>query len=234
MRFEACAHTYDDHASPQRAFAALVAGFIGASAEEGVLELGAGTGALTRHVVATAAAVHATDASPAMVGVGQRRVPGAKWAVLDAFHEPLPQSGLQVSSGLLQWAEHPVAVLRNWRAALPRGGRMVHAFPCVPCLAEWRSLVPQSPVQWRDESAWRRVFADAGLRIHRTGTWSLRPSFPSALDMVRGLHLSGVTARPHLNAGQLRHALRRYDQQFHDPQGVFATWVWMAVEAGPC
>ena len=51
MRFDVCAHTYDEHAGPQRFFAERVAQFIGAKSTENILELGAGTGALTRHLI---------------------------------------------------------------------------------------------------------------------------------------------------------------------------------------
>ena len=232
MRFDACAPTYDENATPQHAFAALVAAFIRARSQETILELGAGTGALTRHLVQTAGSrVQATDASRAMAARGEESVPQARWAVLDAFAEPLPPSSLQVSSGLLQWAHDPAAILGAWRAALTPGGSMVHAFPCLPCLGEWRTLVPESPVHWRDEGAWRHLFKGAGLQVRREEVWPLRVVFPSALAMVRALHLSGVTGAPRLGAGRLRQAIRAYDDQFREPRGVYATWVWMAIEA---
>jgi len=232
MRFDACAHTYDENASPQHAFAALVAEFIQPQPGAPVLELGAGTGALTRRLMASVSAnLRATDASRAMVARGREKVPEASWSQLDAFVEVVPQSALQTSSGLLQWANDPTQVLNAWRASLAPGGKMVHAFPCLPCLGEWRSLVPESPVHWRDESAWREIFNRAGLHVSRSQAWVLRPVFPSALALVRSLHLSGVTGRPRIGPGRLRQALRSYDLRFRDPPGVYATWVWMAIEA---
>ena len=89
MKFNACAQNYDALAAPQHFFAGHVAKFIAADAPEifsapssagtrvgcdavPILELGAGTGALTRHLVAicaasragSRAAIHATDAAP--------------------------------------------------------------------------------------------------------------------------------------------------------------------------
>jgi trans-aconitate methyltransferase len=232
MRFDHCAHTYDAYAAPQRAFAARVAEFIHAGAETDVIELGAGTGALTRSVcAATRVAVHATDASPAMVELGRKNVPEARWSRLDAFIEPVPQSQLQLSSGLLQWAGDPERVLRKWKAALRPGGRMAHAFPCEPCLREWRSLVPEGPVRWRDEAAWSLLFEAAGLKISRKRLWLDTMLFSSALDMIRAMHRSGVTGHPRLGPGRLRQAMRTYEADHRSPGGISATWAWLAIEA---
>lgn len=231
MRFDDCADTYDAHAAPQRAFAGRVAAFIGAGPSEAVLELGAGTGALTRHLCSRARQVIATDASAAMVTIGRKAAPEAEWRLLDAFAGHIPPSELQVSSGLLQWAERPEDVLKRWGDALLRGGRMVHAFPCEPCLAEWREVMPQSPLEWRTEAEWVDLFTRCGLRIARQERWVDRAHLASGLELVRGLHRTGVTGRIRLGPGQLRRAIREYERRFGDGPGVGATWAWMAVEA---
>ncbi|MEY4388176.1 MAG: Malonyl-[acyl-carrier protein] O-methyltransferase [Verrucomicrobiota bacterium] len=229
MRFDVCAHTYDEHAGPQRFFAERVAHFIGAKSTENILELGAGTGALTQALKGSF--VLATDASPAMIERGSQFVPLAHWSVLDAFSEPLPVAGLQVSSGLLHWANDPSAMLATWKTFLMPGGRMVHAVPCEPCLKEWRALVPESPVPWRDEAEWLKIFERAGLRVTRSQSWTHQAVCSSALEMVRGFHRTGVTGRVRVGPGRLRHALREYDVQHRVPGGVQATWAWLAIEA---
>ncbi len=233
MRFDQRAATYDLHAAPQRLFARLLAGFIQAPATAGVLELGAGTGMLTGALAARGLAVHATDASPAMLALGRQAVPAARWSRLDAFAGKLPSSGLQVSSGLLQWAPDPVATLKAWSEALAAGGIMVHAFPCEPCLQEWRAVCPRAPIVWRDEAAWRAVFARAGLEVRRRELWIERLVFPSALAMARSMHASGITGPPVLTPGDLRGALREYERRFGGDQGTPATWAWLAIEASP-
>jgi SAM-dependent methyltransferase len=197
-----------------------------------ILELGAGTGALTRCLCRIAGArVCATDASPAMVKIGRSAVPTAEWITLDAFHSVIPPGELQVSSGLLQWASDPVAVLRHWQAALRPGGRMVHAFACEPCLREWRQVAPESPVTWRAEAGWMKIFEEAGLSVRRKQIWLETIELESSLALARSLHGSGVTGRPRLSTGQLREAMRQYDRLFRSEKGVFSTWAWMAVEA---
>jgi len=232
MRFDVCAHTYDEHAGPQRFFAECVARFIGPQPTETILELGAGTGALTRFLCQeTDHPVLATDASPTMTERGSRLVAQAQWSVLDAFTEPLPIAALQLSSGLLHWANDPVATLARWKSFLSPGGRMVHAVPCEPCLAEWRALVPENPVPWRSEIEWLKIFELAGLRVSRSNKWTHQAICASALEMVRGLHRSGVTGRVCIGPARLRQALRAYDVRHRTPDGVKATWSWLAVEA---
>ena len=262
MRFDVCAHTYDEHAGPQRFFAERVAQFILGSrtgilpvqldgharkasqiaaaspnrqdaCPTTVLELGAGTGALTRCLARGpgAAPILATDVSPKMVERGRLAVPQAQWSVLDAFREPLPMAALQVSSGLLQWAEDPGAVIRRWKTYLAPGGRMFHAIPCEPCLAEWRSLVPESPVPWRNESEWLKTFERAGLQVTRSLNWTHTDTCSSALEMVRGFHRTGVTGRMRVGPARLRQALRAYDQKHGAANGVKLTWTWLAIEA---
>lgn len=232
MRFDSCARTYDEHAAPQRAFAARVADFVHVRPDESVVELGAGTGALTRLLCAQQRnSIRATDASPAMVDIGRQAVPEVTWEVLDAFAQIIPASSLQLSSGLLQWAPDPVAVLLGWKQAVRPGGRMIHAFPCDPCLCEWREVIAEGPLVWRGERAWLEVFKAAGLQVTKEQLWVERYFFPSALDMLRGLHLTGVTGRVRLNAGRLRNALRRYEERHRGAEGVPATWAWLAIEA---
>jgi SAM-dependent methyltransferase len=243
MQFDRCACSYDAHARPQRAFAARVAQFARVEPGQAVIEFGAGTGALTVYLCAAEALVHATDISEGMVSLGRDAVPAASWSKLDAFRDPLPKHpagfspfggrppGLQISSGLLQWAEEPVSVLQRWKAYLAPGGRMVHAFPCEPCLMEWRRLVQESPLRWRDESGWCRAFSDAGLYLTRKAIWVDQTIFPSTLEMVRALHRSGVTGKPRLRAGRLRGALKAYEAEHRRTYGVVATWAWLAIEA---
>jgi SAM-dependent methyltransferase len=233
MRFDAFAHSYDLHAAPQREFAARVARFIGPRPGLGVVELGAGTGALTRHILAEVSGnVLASDGSRAMVNLGREAVPGATWRVLDAFAGQVPRAEVQVSSGLLQWAEDPVVVLKCWHQAIRPGGTMIHALACNPCLAEWRGLVSESPLRrWHDTAEWLELFESAGLRILRHQLWVQTFHFDSALNLARAMHRSGVTGRARLGAGRLRKALREYESRYREVEGVVSTWAWLVIEA---
>ena len=92
-----------------------------------VLELGCGSGALTRHLVAAGHRVIATDASPAMVALARQAVPDAE-AVrhLTLPDDPLPPADAVVAVGhVLSYLPDVPSVMRALRAiagALRPGG----------------------------------------------------------------------------------------------------------------
>lgn len=80
-----------------------------------VLELGCGSGHLTRHLVAAGHRVVATDASPAMVELTRQRVPdAAEIRTLKLPDEPLPPADAVVSVGhVLSYLPDEAAVHRG-------------------------------------------------------------------------------------------------------------------------
>lgn len=73
-----------------------------------VLEIGCGTGALTRHLLAAGHRVLATDASPAMLDVARESLgPEVELALLALPDDPLPAADAVVSVG------HPVSYLAS-------------------------------------------------------------------------------------------------------------------------
>ena len=83
-----------------------------------VLELGCGSGALTRHLVAAGHRVVATDASPAMVDLTRESVTGADDVRLLVLpDDPLPQADAVVSAGhVLNYLPDEAAIERAMAA----------------------------------------------------------------------------------------------------------------------
>ncbi|MGA0134765.1 MAG: methyltransferase domain-containing protein, partial [Opitutales bacterium] len=192
MRFHERAGSYEAHAVPQRRFAEALAAFAPFRSGAKVTELGAGTGFLTSALLAQGAQVRATDSSPAMVELGTRAAPAADWGVHDAFGPVAPAPAL-ASSGLLHWAADPYDVLRRWHEALPGEGRLLLGVPCDPCLCELRDLVGEGPVRWRDEAQWLALLRRARFDVRAHGVLESEEAYPSAIDLFRALHRSGVT-----------------------------------------
>jgi len=231
MRFDEKAPGYHAHAVPQRRFAEALAAFAPFAPGDRVTELGAGTGFLTRALLAQGAVVDASDASPAMVAIGRAAAPSATWSVQDAFGEIFPCHHL-ATSGMLQWAPDPGSVLRSWRSAVHRGGRLLLGVPCEPGFRELRSLAGEGPIHWRDEAQWLHLLRRAGWDVGASVVLEHPETYPSAVDFLRTLHDSGVTGEPRLSVGDLRSLLREYARLFRAPGGgVVATWAWLMVDA---
>jgi SAM-dependent methyltransferase len=123
-----------------------------------VLELGCGTGALTRHLLAAGHRVLATDASPAMLKVARETLgPAADLAVLTLPDDPLPEADAIVSVG------HPVSYLASaaevdralsaMAAALRPGGVLAIDI----CDLEWGTARSAAPSQGRVGPDWAIV-----------------------------------------------------------------------------
>ena len=91
-----------------------------------VLELGAGSGALTRHLLRAGHQVVSTDASPAMVELASRHVPEAKPRILELPDDPIPEADVIVAVGhvfnyLDNEGDVTAALLAAGRALRPGG-----------------------------------------------------------------------------------------------------------------
>jgi SAM-dependent methyltransferase len=77
-----------------------------------VLELGAGTGKLTRALVALGHDVHATDPDPAMLGVLQKGLPDVRTSVAGAEEIPLADRSVDVvvAGQAFHWFDHERAL----------------------------------------------------------------------------------------------------------------------------
>lgn len=231
MRFESKAKGYEVHAGPQRRFAEALAAFAPFEPGDRVTELGAGTGFLTRALLAQGALVDASDNSPAMVAIGRQSAPSATWTAHDGFNDIFPCHNL-ASNGLLQWAPDPGKVLRAWREAIHAGGRFLLGVPCDPGFWELRGLTGDGPIHWRDEAMWLALIRRAGFKVRAHAVLEHRETYPSSLDFLRALHESGVTGEPRLGVGTLRALLKDYTRLYGKPGGsVPATWAWLMVDA---
>jgi SAM-dependent methyltransferase len=109
-----------------RPFAVDLAGRAAHHRPDRILELAAGSGVLTRELVATlpAAELMATDLNPAMVSLGSKQVPTARWEQADAVRLPYPDGwfDLVVSQfGVVFFPDKPAAFAEARRVLRPGG-----------------------------------------------------------------------------------------------------------------
>lgn len=120
-----------------------------------ILEIGCGSGALTRYLVEAGHRVHATDASPAMLEIARENVPGATSITpLTLPDDPLPDADAIVSIG------HPLSYLPDEEAihrafisiaqALRPGGLLAVDI----CDLEWGRVRAEQPPLGRVGDDW--------------------------------------------------------------------------------
>jgi len=123
-----------------------------------VLELGCGTGLLTRELISAGHRVTATDASPAMLDIARRHAPGAvAYQRLTLPDDPLPEADAVVSTGhVLSYLPDEAAIDRALRAiaraVLPGG-----LFAVDICDLAWNRLRGDEPSLGRAGDTWAIV-----------------------------------------------------------------------------
>jgi SAM-dependent methyltransferase len=116
-----------------RPFAVDLARRILVHAPKRVLEVAAGTGVLTRELVAmdAAGAVTATDLNDAMVEVGRRLAPGATWRRADAMALPFGAGEFDLVAcqfGVMFFPDKPAAFAEARRVLSPAGRLVVNTW----------------------------------------------------------------------------------------------------------
>lgn len=235
-RFDRAAATYDAYAGIQREMADWLAEWIPEDRRGDAIEIGAGTGLFTAHLLPWRGRLQATDLSPNMVAAGRKHYPDAAWSVRDA--EASGASGEEpldwiFSCSFLQWSEEPERLLRAWRKQLAPRGRVLAGFFVEGAVPELhRILGPRAPLRYRTADEWRNLFQRAGYRVLNTGTRAESRRYPSALDLFRHLHRIGATGRPALSFSQIRTLLDTCDETCRHPEGgVRANWKYCRILA---
>lgn len=224
--FGAAAAHYDDHAGPQRFAAGLVADLAQRQRPDGVariLEIGCGTGLLTRDVQARwpGAEMVVTDLSPGMLDkAASGGLVGATFLTMDG-EAPLfegPLFDLILSSLAFQWFDDLAGAIARLTGLLRPGGSLIFSTMGQGSFARWRAAhgacglvagVPDYPAL-DDVRAMLAGYDDAFV---------FDEDCPLACGGARGLiaHLRGIGAvvpdagRAPLPPGALRRVMAAFD-----------------------
>lgn len=179
-----------------------------------ILELAAGTGALTSLLLAAApsAEVTATDLNEAMVAFGSSRAPGAVWRQADAQRLPFPDGGFDLvvcQFGVMFFPDR-VAAFTEVRRVLGPGGRFLfntwgplgshgfdaavqagleRAFPVDP-----PQFLPTVPHGYADPAVVAADLVAAGFGVEEEQELTLEGRAASAADVAIGF-LTGTPVR---------------------------------------
>jgi malonyl-CoA O-methyltransferase len=225
--FGAAADRYEDHAGPQRAAAALVADLAQRQkpAEvERVLEIGCGTGLLTRDIQARwpGAELIVTDLSPKMVArTAIGGLVGATFLTMDGERPAFEGEwfDLILSSLAFQWFEGLEAAIARLAGLLRPGGSLIFSTMGQGSFAAWRAaheawgLSPGIPAypSLNELRAMLAVYEDA---------FAFDEDYPLTCGGARGLiaHLKGIGAvvpiegRKQLSPAELRRVMKTFDE----------------------
>jgi SAM-dependent methyltransferase len=124
-----------------------------------VLELGCGSGALTRHLLRAGHDVVATDGSPAMVELARSRLPGADVRLLALPDDPLPVADAVVSTGHVLSYLPGEEALRRALVAAARALRPGGVLALDLCDLRYGAARAGAPPSTRVEDGWALVAA---------------------------------------------------------------------------
>jgi len=179
-----------------------------------ILELAAGTGAVTSELLAAApsAEVTATDLNETMVAFGSSRVPGATWRQADAQQLPFPDGrfDLVVCQFGVMFFPDRVAAYTSVRRVLAPGGRFLfntwgplstHAFAAALQAGLERAFpadpprfLPAVPHGYADPAVVGADLAAAGFAVEEEHELTLEGRAASAADVADGF-LAGTPVR---------------------------------------
>lgn len=223
------ARDYERHAHVQREIAARLAADIAELSlpvGPSVLELGCGTGFLTRHVVARLpdARLLATDIAPGMLERCRTNLggqPGVSFALLDADRDTPPEPGhydLICSSLALQWSGDPAAAIRRMLGWLAPGGHLVFTSLLAGTFAEWRAAHVAEGLKPGLRTLPGRSIFDAAEPAAQASPHRVdfhHEAHASGRAFLRALRAIGAdTPDPGhrtLGPGEMRRVLRRFD-----------------------
>lgn len=180
-----------------------------------VLEIGCGTGLVTRDALAVLPVGQwlATDIAPAMLTMcqaGLGREPRLSLAAMDGEHPAVaPGFDLVCSSLALQWFPDPAAALRRWRALLAPGGHLLVATLGAGTFGPWHDALaaagagPTGPA-YPDRATMEGWLPGAQVAMER-----FDDAYPNARSFLAALRRIGADYSPnHPGIAPLRRAIR--------------------------
>ncbi|MBL7017186.1 MAG: methyltransferase domain-containing protein [Kiritimatiellales bacterium] len=241
-RFSAAAETYDRHARPQLSLARSVCDVLPEIYPEQILELGCGTGQLTRLLFDRFpdVLIDAVDLSEKMVEYSRnkfKRFDQATWIQADAQtyrgSDPYP---LIVSSAALHWVSDLRKTFENIFQCLEKDGFFALGMMLSGTLKELLAVRGEVAPEKTPPSA-LPALEELVDHLHATGFKILRKklseeevSYQSATDFLRTIHEQGVTGakvasgREPLNRGEIDRLIELYQERHSSPDGVTATY----------
>jgi malonyl-CoA O-methyltransferase len=242
LRFSAAAETYDRHARPQLALAQSVVSMLPEIYPEQILELGSGTGQLTRLLADRFpdVLIDAVDVAEKMVEHSRlrfRRYPQINWVVGDAqTYWGGDRYPLIVSSSALHWVVDLRATCENIYQSLEPGGYFSLGMMLQGTLRELHQLrreiapekTPALTLPTYEET--KACLQEAGFRLERRKHSEEEIIYADAKAFLKAIHEQGVTGgkvsagNAPLTRSEISRLVADYQDAFALDDGVYATY----------
>ncbi|VGO22055.1 methyltransferase [Pontiella sulfatireligans] len=242
QRFSAAAETYDRHARPQLALAQSVLSVVPEMYPEQILELGSGTGQLTRLLTERfpEVPIDAVDVAEKMVlhsRAAFKRFPQIKWIVDDAqTYWGGDRYPLIVSSSALHWVADLRATCENIFQSLEPGGTFALGMMLSGTLIELHELrqeiapekTPSISLPTYEETV--EALEAAGFRTERKKHSEEQILYDGAKAFLKAIHEQGVTGgrvsagNAPLSRTELSRLVADYQENHVADGGVYATY----------
>lgn len=223
--FSDAAEHYEDFAFPQKEAATKLMALLPPSATR-ILELGCGTGILTRKLrnMYPTAQITAIDIAQGMIDKARNLCPNVRFEVADATeYVTATKADLIVSSSSFQWFSTSTSIFECLRQSLAPSGTICIATFIEGTLHELSESYAQtlhSPLPtlpfWSKNACYSR-FAAAGFTFDTGECSDIVIPLREIIDLFR--HLHGIGAAPlnrgrPLSPGKIRQIMRTYAQNF--------------------
>lgn len=197
-KFSRAASQYDHFAKIQSEIARDAMDFLPPQCGTTV-DIGCGTGRVTRHLRAKSACVIAIDLAFGMLQHAQQQTKETSaqdilWLQGDADHLPLRQGSVNTvfSSMVLQWCHEPAHIMREINRVLQPKGQVVLAIMCQDSFKElnqaWLQVDSQHHInQFHAANSWRQAGQQQGLKVelHEKRYQSLHPNIRDLFATIK-------------------------------------------------
>ena len=190
-----------------------------------VLELGAGTGFLTKELFQFNCNIDAIDISENMINIGRNNLPSVNWMIQDAWNLSLNKKYDYIySSSLLHWAKNPKNVLKNWKLHLKPDGKIIVFLYTKGTLGDLALL---GPIKWREIEEWQNMFKEAELSIIHEKNKCVHYSYGNKLELLRYVKNTGMYSKNNSNISDVLKWVRR-----NFTSSLSVPWCFYLVECG--
>lgn len=235
MEFDSKAHRYTEHAQVQDELATWAAKQLPPlDLKQKALELGAGTGLFTKHLVNKHRDFEASDISAQMLKIGRQAIPHINWKQRNAWSLKDGQWDIIYSASLLQWAPNPDKIIQHWKSHLNAQGRIIVCLFVKPTLPELESVSHNNklPIRWLSPQDWATCFEKQGFTLNALNSKKRRFNYADSRHFLRSLHQTGAITPQKTSYSTMKQLLKHYQSRFQTHnKHVYATWTFCFIDA---